>query len=156
MKTLVAGIGSLIRGDDGVGVHAVRRLRRRPHPRGVDFGEFGTAGFGLLDVVEGYDMVILVDALVSGGEIGTVSVLTGSAISKAVHTGIGHEANLSSVLSLGRRFLGRRMPQQVFVVAVEAGEIHTFSEVLTPKVQESLVVVDAVVASLLNGDRTID
>ncbi len=44
MKTLVAGIGSTIRGDDGVGVHVVRRLKLRDATSDVDIVELGTGG----------------------------------------------------------------------------------------------------------------
>ena len=136
MKTLVAGIGSTIRGDDGVGVRAAREFKARS-PEGVDVIELGTAGLSLLDFVEGFDRLVVIDAIVTGAPPGTVTELTGEEVAKAVHLGIGHEADLPTALSLGQK-LSRHMPTDVTVVAVEAGDITTFSEHLTPEVASAI------------------
>jgi hydrogenase maturation protease len=149
VKSLVAGIGSTIRGDDGVGVHAVRQLKTRSLPDDVDVIELGTAGLALLDLVEGYDRLIVLDAIVTGAPAGTVHVLTGEEAARAVHLGAGHEADLPTTLSLGRKLMGSHMPQNVAVVAVEAGDLTTFSEHLTPEVKASVPDVIARVERLL-------
>ena len=151
MKSLVAGIGSTIRGDDGVGVHAARQLRTRSLPDDVDVVELGTAGLALLDLVEGYDRLIVLDAIVTGAPCGTVHVLTGEEAAQAVHLGAGHEADLPTTLSLGRKLMGSHMPQHVAVVAVEAGDLTTFSERLTPEVEASIPEVVAKVERLLES-----
>lgn len=149
MKSLVAGIGSTIRGDDGVGVHAARQLRTRSLPDNVRVIELGTAGLALLDVVEGYDGLIVLDAIVTGAPRGTVHVLAGEEMARAVHLGAGHEADLPTTLSLGRKLMGSYMPQDVSVVAVEVGDLTTFSERLTPEVEAAIPDVIARVERLL-------
>lgn len=141
MKTLVAGIGSTIRGDDGLGVEAVRRLRDRVDDDGrrvrddqVDFVELGTAGVALLDHVDGYERLILVDAIVTGGQPGTLYELTGKEVAFSAHLGVGHEADLPTVLDLGQK-LSKIMPREVVVIAVEAADLDSFSESLTPQVE---------------------
>ena len=44
MRTLVVGIGSTIRGDDGLGVHAARQLKRCDALPDVDMIELGIGG----------------------------------------------------------------------------------------------------------------
>jgi hydrogenase maturation protease len=149
VKSLVAGIGSTIRGDDGVGVHAARQLRTRSLPDNVRVIELGTAGLALLDVVEGYDGLIVLDAIVTGAPCGTVHVLAGEEVARAVHLGAGHEADLPTTLSLGRKLMGSHMPQDVAVVAVEVGDLTTFSERLTPEVEAAIPDVIARVERLL-------
>ncbi len=141
MKTLVVGIGSTIRRDDGVGVRAARRFKARSS-NSVDVIELGTAGLSLLDFVEGFDRLVVIDAIVTGAPPGTVYQLTGEEVTKTVHLGIGHEADLPTALSLGRK-LSRRMPADVVVVAVEAADITTFSEELTPEVASAMPEVQA-------------
>lgn len=132
MKTLVVGIGSTIRGDDGVGVQAVRQFKARC-PESVEVIELGTAGLSLLDFVEGFDRLVIIDAILTGAAPGTVHELTGEEVAKTVHLGVGHEADLPTALSLGQK-LSRHMPADVVVVAVEAADTTTFSEELTPEV----------------------
>jgi len=138
VRTLIVGIGSPILGDDGVGVHAARRLRERGTLDGVDVVELGTAGLALLDLVEGYDRLIVLDAIVTGAAPGTLHTLVGEEVARAAHLGAGHEADLSTTLALGRRLPGGRMPDEVVVLAVEAADLHTFREELTPEVEAAV------------------
>lgn len=138
MTTLVVGIGNTILGDDGVGVHAVRRLRERPLPDGVVVEEVGIAGLGLLDLAAGHDRLIVIDAICTGAAPGTVHLLKGDEVPTAAHLGAGHEADLPQSIEIGRRLLQERMPQEIVVVAIEALDIQTFSESLTPEVEAAI------------------
>jgi len=149
VKTLVAGVGNLILRDDGVGVRAARLLKARPLSEDVDVIEAGTAGLGLLDGIEGHDRLIVLDAMVSGAPPGTVCVLEGEAVARAAHLGPDHEADLPTTLALGRKLLGKHMPVEIIVVAVEAADLTTFSEHLTPEVEAALPEVVARVEEIL-------
>jgi hydrogenase maturation protease len=72
---LVAGVGNIFLGDDGFGVEVVSRMRGRPVAEGVKVADFGIRGVHLAyELLEGYDLVILVDTIALGEEPGTVSV----------------------------------------------------------------------------------
>ena len=71
--TLVLGVGNPLMGDDGAGVLAVQRLLARPDlPAGVVVVDGGTAGLGLIPLIEGYRRLVLVDAVLMGEPPGTV------------------------------------------------------------------------------------
>jgi len=75
-KTLVAGIGNIFNGDDGFGSEVAQRLVRRPMPEGVHVEDYGIRGVHLAyELLEGYDLVVLVDALPRGESPGTLSVV---------------------------------------------------------------------------------
>ncbi len=75
-KTLVAGIGNIFNGDDGFGSEVAQRLTRRPIPDGVRVEDYGIRGVHLAyELLEGYDLVVLIDALPRGEPPGTVFVL---------------------------------------------------------------------------------
>ncbi len=65
---MIVGCGSLDRGDDAAGILVVRRLREL----GVDAIEHSGDGLALMDLWNSADEVILVDAMVSGREAGTI------------------------------------------------------------------------------------
>ena len=75
-KTLVLGLGNVIMGDEGVGVHVVRALEKLQLPPGVECLDGGTGGFILLEPLQNADRVILIDAAADGNPPGTVTRTT--------------------------------------------------------------------------------
>ena len=75
-KTLVLGLGNVIMGDEGVGVHVVRALEKHTLPSGVECLDGGTGGFILLEPLENADHIILIDAAADGNPPGTVTRTT--------------------------------------------------------------------------------
>jgi len=75
-RILVAGIGNIFLGDDGFGVEVARRLGTMPVPDGVTVADFGIRGIHLAyEMLDGYDRVVLVDALPHGGEPGAIALI---------------------------------------------------------------------------------
>jgi len=76
--TAVIGLGNVVLSDDGLGVHAVRRLRERyalgPN---VEVIEGGTAGLLLLPHLADARQVVIVDAIDVGAASGTLVRLDG-------------------------------------------------------------------------------
>jgi hydrogenase maturation protease len=73
---LVAGMGSELRCDDAFGIVVARRLIEIGPPEGVEVFETGTAGIGLVQqLFDGYDHLIVIDAIDRGREPGTVYLL---------------------------------------------------------------------------------
>lgn len=71
MSILVLGMGNVLRGDDGIGVHAMRRLADEP-PEGVHFLELGTSLADSFFVLERYAHVVALDAVAGGEAPGTL------------------------------------------------------------------------------------
>jgi len=81
VKTLVAGVGNIFLGDDAFGVEVAARLATVPMPEGVTVADFGIRGIHLAyELLEGYDRLILVDALPRGEPPGTVYVIEPDAV----------------------------------------------------------------------------
>jgi hydrogenase maturation protease len=75
-RTLVAGVGNVFQRDDAFGVEVVRLLADRPRPDGVEIADFGIRGVHLvLELLNGCDLFVLIDAAQRGHEPGTVTVL---------------------------------------------------------------------------------
>jgi hydrogenase maturation protease len=75
-KTLVLGLGNVIMGDEGVGVHVVRALEKHTLPKNVECLDGGTGGFILLEPLQAADNIILIDATDDGNPPGTVTRTT--------------------------------------------------------------------------------
>lgn len=72
MRTLVIGVGNLLLGDEGLGVHAARALLTGCGPPAFDVVEAGTSLFEVIGAAKGYDRLIIIDAIRAGGEPGTL------------------------------------------------------------------------------------
>ncbi|GIH04860.1 peptidase M52 [Rhizocola hellebori] len=76
---LVAGVGNIFLGDDGFGVEVASRLSTHPGsplPEGIKVRDFGIRGMHLAyELLDGYDGLILVDAVQRGGEPGEVYLI---------------------------------------------------------------------------------
>ena len=75
-RILVAGVGNVFLRDDAFGVEVVRLLAERPQPPGVQISDYGIRGVHLVyELLNGYDLFVLVDAAPRGEAPGTVTVL---------------------------------------------------------------------------------
>lgn len=75
-RVLVAGIGNIFLGDDGFGSEVARRLGSRAVPENVEVVDFGIRGIDLgYALLDGYEIVILIDAIQRGGAPGTIYLI---------------------------------------------------------------------------------
>jgi hydrogenase maturation protease len=75
-RLLLAGIGNIFLDDDAFGVEVVQRLAGRKLPEEVRVVDFGIRGLDLAyALLDGYETVILVDAVPRGGPPGTLYAL---------------------------------------------------------------------------------
>ncbi|MGI2336773.1 MAG: hydrogenase maturation protease [Dehalogenimonas sp.] len=72
-QTLILGIGNVIMGDEGFGIHVLRRLKEYTFPDHIRLHDGAVAGFDLLGHLEGVERLVIVDVMITDlepGEIG--------------------------------------------------------------------------------------
>lgn len=80
-NTIVLGLGNLVHGDDGVGLHAIYVLQRDPRvPRGVSLIDGGTQGLALLPHLSGVQRLLVIDAIDAAEVPGTLMRFEGKAL----------------------------------------------------------------------------
>jgi hydrogenase maturation protease len=100
-RVLVVGVGNIFLGDDGFGVEVAGRMARRPIPDGVRVADFGIRGVHLAyELLEGFDLVILVDTISLGEAPGTVTVLEPDADSAGEVLPDAHDLDPVAVMGL--------------------------------------------------------
>ena len=140
LKTLVLGMGNTILSDDGVGIYVVQELEKRLEREDVDFAEASVGGMRILDVVGGYERVIMVDAIqTQEGTPGEIYRLTPQDFNLSLHAGSSHDLSLPGALAFGRA-MGLTLPEDedFVIIAIEVEDVITFAETCTPAVQEAI------------------
>ncbi len=74
-KILVLGIGNYLMGDEGVGVHIVKKMEGMDLPEYLEILDGGTGGFFLMPVFDEYKTVIMIDATIDGKPAGTLRII---------------------------------------------------------------------------------
>lgn len=97
-KLLVLGIGNVLMGDEGVGVHVVRHLEKAEFPDGVELLDGGTGSFLLLDPMQLARKVILIDATLDDNPPGTVRRLVPRFSTDYPRTLCAHDIGLKDLL----------------------------------------------------------
>lgn len=134
-ETLVIGIGNPLQGDDGLGACAVQMLANEVLPAGVQIEELGTPGWGLVNFLQGWQRVILIDAVCMGEEPGTWRRLEKDDIQLVASDQVRslHEPGLAESLSLAQT-LGL-LPDEIVLYGVEPACIQPSGE-LSPAVRQ--------------------
>ncbi len=142
MKTLVLGIGNPILGDDGVGFHVIQGLLQHVGngTADIDIREASIGGLSVLDVIVGYDKVVLVDAIKTDcGEAGQVYKLRPEDFTNTVHlTTSAHDTNLATAIKIGNEFAREQMPKEIVIFAIEVEEVTKFTENMTETVRKAV------------------
>lgn len=142
MKTLVLGIGNPILGDDGVGFHVIQELLHQVgnETENIDIREASIGGLSVLDVIVGYDKVVLVDAIKTDcGKAGQVYKLRPEDFTSTVHlTTSAHDTNLATAIKIGNEFAREQMPKEIVIFAIEVEEVTKFTEDMTEKVRKAV------------------
>ena len=133
-RILVAGVGNLLRGDDGFGPAVAELLGHLPE--GADVVETGIGGIALLqEIMAGCDGLILIDAVDRGAPPGTVFVLEPE-VGEGVHQPDVHLANPDRVLSMAKTM--GFLPDRVRIIGCQPEDVDELCQGLSPVVQRAL------------------
>jgi len=139
MRTLVLGLGNPVVSDDAVGLRVAAELRRRLAERpDIEVSEDYWGGLRLMERMIGFDRAVVVDAICTGAPPGTIHRLSPGDIATQ-RSASAHDVNLPTALAFGRQ-CGAHLPPdaEIVLVGIEAEDILTFGEQLTPAVEQAV------------------
>ncbi|QUR66968.1 hydrogenase maturation protease [Mycobacterium spongiae] len=151
-RILVAGIGNIFLGDDGFGSEVVRQAEIGQNDAQVRVTDYGIRGMHLAyDLLEEWDTLVLVDAIPSRGNPGTLHVFQHDQESDCEATGLdGHNMDPAAVFA-SLRALGATPPFTV-VVGCEVGSVEEgigLSAPVAHAVPRAVRAVEEILAALL-------
>jgi hydrogenase maturation protease len=149
-SVLVAGVGNLFLGDDAFGSELARRLARDAWPEGVRVVDYGIGGVHLAyDLVDGCDLLVLIDTTSQGGEPGDVYVI--EVDDEARDRGLDAHSMDPTAVFASVETLGGTVPRTLLVGC----EPETVEEGigLSPRVAAALDVAASAVRDIVAGEK---
>ncbi len=136
-RAIVVGVGNRDRRDDGIGPAVAERIATLADPDGDLEVWTDLPPLRLLDVWEGADTAVVVDASHAGSEPGAVRVadVTSRALPPRIGSSSTHAFGLADAVELARVL--RRLPRRLVLVVVEAADTRPGAG-LTPPVEAAV------------------
>ena len=141
-RILITGVGNVLRQDDGFGIVVIEALRERGNlPGNVTILETGIAGIRLVqELFDGYDVLMMVDAVQRGGEAGQLYLLEADVPSidnftfdqRNEFVADMHFTNPTRAMMLAKAI--NVLPSQVYIVGCESAAHDDFALGLSPEV----------------------
>jgi len=153
-KVLVVGLGNTYRSDDAVGLIVAEKLKGRVGGN-VEVVEHGGEPIDLLQLWEGYQKVILVDAVTGGKSPGTIhrfDVHQDPIPAGIIHFST-HQMSLPATIELARTL--EKLPQFLLVFGVEAGSFSAGISI-SPEVKRASEILINQITSELNALQSTD
>jgi hydrogenase maturation protease len=137
VKTVILGIGNILLCDDGVGIHAVNRLKDNyDFPESVQIIDGGTKGLDLLPFIEESDRVLIVDAANFKKAVGTIGMVEGDRIPSFLSSKLSvHQIGLPDML-FAAKFM-EITPSEMCLVGIQPKSLETGTE-LSEEIRERL------------------
>jgi hydrogenase maturation protease len=139
VRVLVAGMGNVLRGDDGFGVAVVQALEHECVPEGVRLLDVGIGGIHLVqELQDPFDALIVVDAVDVGRQPGTLITMRPEVRKPAGPDDLAdiHYANPERALMLAGAL--RRLPEDVWLVGVQPEDAERLGDGLSAVVSAAV------------------
>jgi hydrogenase maturation protease len=135
-RTLLLGIGNPFRRDDGIGPAVIKRLQSEQTLEGVDLLDGGTDGLALIDVIQEYAKVLIIDAVDMGMGPGEVKTFSPEDAKLTIKTDAlsTHGFGLAEVITLMRKL---EMNTDLRMIGVQAKDV-SFGEGMSPEISSKI------------------
>ncbi len=138
MKTLILGLGNPILRDDGVGIRIMKEIGRRVDSSSIEVMEASIAGLEVLELIQGYTKVVLIDSIQIEGETpGEIFLLDLNDLRTTIRLSSPHDVNLATAMELGKK-LGFNLPQEIKIYAIQAEDVSTFDEDCSASIEKAI------------------
>ncbi len=153
-RTLIAGFGNVLRGDDGFGVEVLRRLGERGIASDtITLLDVGTGGMRLAqELITPYDRLVIIDAATRGSAPGTVYCLIVDGVLPTREIDM-HTTVPSRALEVAQAF--GPLPAEIYLVGCEPESVDELTTDFTPVVAAAVDEAVRRVEELLGSARPL-
>jgi len=128
-------MGSDILTDDGIGSTIVKHLKKENELKHCDFKTALLFNLDLVQELEGYDLIIIIDATSNKDEsTGKLSIYHLNDFKETLHLSNIHETSFVNSINLWKK-IGFKITDEVYIISIEIKEFLVFSESLSKEIQ---------------------
>jgi hydrogenase maturation protease len=150
-EVLIVGVGNSLGGDDAFGFYACERLMSSPPRRNPRIVFLGLNAFGILDHLGGGELLIILDAVRSGGPPGTVIIEQLPEFSLGDCPPLtSHDLGLDEVLQIAQRLTPELMPRKTILLGVVGENFTAPCLILSPGVAAALARLPELLSAVMN------
>ena len=157
MKTLILGMGNTLLNDDAIGIIIVRCLWSYLRNYGnIEFKESSWGGFKIIDLIKGYDYLMVIDAIKTGSaQPGHIHKLKSTDLLPTLRLNSYHDINFITAIKLAEA-LNEKMPEDIDIFAVEVENNYIIVEDLTENVRNSIDKCCKLIINILKNKKIVD
>lgn len=137
-RLLILGLGNPIVSDDAVGFAVLEKLESRITSERITLTTGQKGGLALLDLMIGYDCVIIVDAIITGRfKVGEIILFSPEDFAGSRRGAAVHDVSLFQAIELGKK-IELPVPKEIRIVAIEIRDNVNVAEKLSPEVEQAV------------------
>ncbi len=147
---LVVCIGNDLVADDGVGQAVYNSLVDISVSKGVRLEYLGLGGMDLIEQINGEDLLIVVDAVQLGADVGTVHILDWDQLPAMGPRPVsGHGIGIREAIEVSKRLYPERVPVEIYLVGIEGACFNQLGIEMTGEVKDAVPLAVRIVCDLL-------
>lgn len=148
-KILILGIGNLLMGDEGIGIHIAREFQaNNKFKEYVEVVDGGTGGFHLLSYLQEYETVIIIDAAIGDKIAGSIEIIKPKYSTDFPRTLTAHDIGLKDLIDAAE-ILGK-LPEIILLI-VYIDNLNSMSLDLSDNVKSSIPIAIDYLNRILNN-----
>ena len=127
-------------GDDGLGIHVVRMLKKKiPARDDLEFKELSVGGLKLVEEILGYEKVFIIDSVdTEPRQVGRIREFSPEQFKATEQSSPSpHVLNFATALELYKRLKTSEIPGTIRIFTIDIDPDFTFREKLSPTIQEA-------------------
>jgi hydrogenase maturation protease len=156
VRSLILGMGNTILSDDAIGILVKRYLEQHlPDECGIDLLETSWGGFRIIDLLRGYDYVIIIDSIkTENSHVGFIHHLKTNDLLPTLRLNSYHDINFITAIKLAES-LNEKMPSDIDIFAIEVDDNRTIREHISSEIRKSIYDCSLEVLELLKEKKLI-
>jgi len=150
---IIIGVGNALMGDEGVGIHATKKLRQSLKREDCEIIDAGVPSMSLLHMLEGHKLALIIDCVDFGGDPGEIEIFTPDEVNREDEALVSlHSTDLLSMLDVGKK-IKMDLPQ-IWIVGIQPSRIEQSME-LSQETSDALMDLPELIENIINSSSEL-